>query len=74
MNRKSLRGFAFGVGLLGILGCTAQPPEEQQESKSTPEEQLEATDESVVSVESFESGQVEAAQDVEPGAEKTDPD
>ena len=58
MNRKLFLSFAFAVGLVGFLGCTAQPPDEQEESKTAAEEQLETTSQSEVSSESFESGRV----------------
>jgi len=82
MNRNLFLSFAIGVGLLGILGCTGQPSEEENESQTAPVEQPEATDQTVVFTEDFESGQVEADSDSPAGelpeegdtAEKADPD
>jgi len=82
MNRKLFLSFAFAVGLLGILGCTAQPPDEPEESETAAGEQLETTGPSEVSSESFESGRVDVDSDSpaeevpeeEDAPEKVDPD
>ena len=56
MKRRPLQNTVWGVILVTVLGCSAQPAEKDEASEAPQE----AQDASAVSSESFESGQVDA--------------